>query len=345
MNLSKQDSNFLKGIALILLLIHHLFYIQNGLFEDIYLFHRPIVHYLGLACKVCVAIFVFLSGYACSLTVKINQKSDIFRFYLIRLKKLLLNYWLIWILFVPVGIFIFNRTFQDVYHDNLFLNFILDFFGLINITGRYGYNPTWWFYSCILLLYLIFPIIHCTSNKYPNSIWLFLCLGIIIIKIPFIFLNPIKPYLLPFTLGIFMNSRIYNSSIKKFLVGSNFIKNIIATGKSAYIPFVLIMLLITCAVIRLRSWEWVFIWDTLITILLVLLYKVSTPSQRLKKSMEYLGRHSFNIFLFHTFIYYMFFPTLIYWSKNPVIIFFSLLISCIVISIGIEKLKSFIHLK
>ncbi|MDE5996804.1 MAG: hypothetical protein K2G77_01180, partial [Muribaculaceae bacterium] len=41
----------------------------------------------------------------------------------------------------------------------------------------------------------------------------------------------------------------------------------------------------------------------------------------------------------HTFIYYLYFPFLIYWSRNPVIIFISLLISSIAVSIGIEKLK------
>lgn len=63
-NLSLSDTNALKGIALILLLCHHLFYIQDGSYNDILVFGKyPLVQEFGLACKVCVAIFVFLSGY------------------------------------------------------------------------------------------------------------------------------------------------------------------------------------------------------------------------------------------------------------------------------------------
>lgn len=36
---------------------------------------------------------------------------------------------------------------------------VLEFFGLYNLTGGLGYNPTWWFYSCIIVLYLLYPII------------------------------------------------------------------------------------------------------------------------------------------------------------------------------------------
>lgn len=59
-NLSLSDTNALKGIALILLLCHHLFYIQDGSYNDILVFGKyPLVQEFGLACKVCVAIFVF----------------------------------------------------------------------------------------------------------------------------------------------------------------------------------------------------------------------------------------------------------------------------------------------
>ena len=59
--LELNDSNALKGIALLLLLFHHLFYIQNGKYDDVALHIGGIelVQYIALACKLCVAIFVF----------------------------------------------------------------------------------------------------------------------------------------------------------------------------------------------------------------------------------------------------------------------------------------------
>lgn len=63
---TKEETNFCKGIAIIMMLFHHLF---ND-FEE-YAGHpvdyRPFtgerLMFLALLCKVCVAIFVFLSGY------------------------------------------------------------------------------------------------------------------------------------------------------------------------------------------------------------------------------------------------------------------------------------------
>lgn len=55
--------------------------------------------------------------------------------------------------------------------------------------------------------------------------------------------------------------------------------------------------------------------------------------------MLYMGKYGFNIFLFHTFIYYLYFPQLIYATSNPILIFLSLLISFMMLSWAIEKLK------
>lgn len=109
----------------------------------------------------------------------------------------------------------------------------------------------------------------------------------------------------------------------------------------------MVLLLITSCVIRLTI-PYALLWDTCITVILVLLYKSFQRIIKINIGLEFLGKHSFNIFLFHTFIYYLYFPFAIYWSRNPIIIFFSLLASSIAISVGIEKLKKaigFYHLQ
>lgn len=212
--LSLKESNFLKGIALILLLIHHLFYQNNGMFDDIPIGRYHLVNMIGLACKVCVAIFVFLSGYACAKTTQFGSWGDVFHFYGRRLKKLFLNYWFIWLIFVPAGIFIFGRSFDDVYAEPKILNFLLDFFGLINLTGKLGYNPTWWFYSCILTLYLIFPLMWMIVVKWPRVVFVLLAASVAV----FFFhtpkwFSPAKYYLLPFTLGMALSVSCVNSCV------------------------------------------------------------------------------------------------------------------------------------
>lgn len=208
-DLSLKESNALKGVALILLLIHHLFYIQNGLYDDVHLFGTQINFVLIFAnvCKVCVAIFVLLSGYACAKTVEIASAKDVVSFYRRRFKKLFVNYWFIWLLFVPAGVFIFDRTFHDVYAEPVVRNFLLDFFGLINATGQLGYNATWWFYSCIIMLYALFPLIAYVESKWPWSIIVLLPASAVLAFVRCKYLMPISSYLFPFVVGTALGSK------------------------------------------------------------------------------------------------------------------------------------------
>lgn len=340
LELDLNESNSLKGIALILLLIHHLFYVQEGRYDDIYIASYGLVNVLGITCKVCVAVFVFLSGYGLGLSIPESGKINIRQFYKRRFVKLFLNYWFIWLLFVPIGIIIFNRTFKYVCGEGGVIYGILDFLGLLYTIGRFGYNPTWWFYSCIILLYLVFPVITYVVFKWPHSIWLLLLGSVAIVKLPLVYIEPIRYYLFPFIIGILVSNKFIISKLpppvykflEPFFVGSVRVSGII----------VLLLLLITSCIIRLKI-PYALLWDSFIALIIIFLYKSS--KQLIKKDMglKFLGKHSFNIFLFHTFIYYYYFPFLIYWSRNPVIIFISLLLSSIAISLGIEKLKDWMR--
>ena len=61
MKLTVQDSNVLKGIAILIMLWHHLFLRPE--YNDIVIHGHSIAQEIAIMCKVCVAIFVFVSGY------------------------------------------------------------------------------------------------------------------------------------------------------------------------------------------------------------------------------------------------------------------------------------------
>lgn len=143
--LSLSDSIRLKGIALLLLLFHHLFYISNGLYDDFTVAGVALVETISQVAKLCVALFVFLSGYGLMASTGKLQKFNWRNFYVKGFTKLYLNYWFMWLMFVPVGIFIFGRTFKDVYQVHVGLKWFIDFFGFSNSFGYLGYNATWWF--------------------------------------------------------------------------------------------------------------------------------------------------------------------------------------------------------
>ena len=77
---NKQDTNFLKGIAIILLLFHHLFY-EHPEIGSIKYRGLSLVFISALAAKVCVSIFLILSGYGLNETVR-GKAIGLKKFYL-----------------------------------------------------------------------------------------------------------------------------------------------------------------------------------------------------------------------------------------------------------------------
>lgn len=327
--LTLDDTNCLKGIALILLLLHHLFYIQNGLYSDIHLFgEHYLIQEIGNFGKACVAIFIFLSGYGLETTAETN-KCKLSHYYIHRFTKLYLNYWLIWILFVPISVLVFGRSFEVAYGSHVILKGILDFLGLLNIFGLYGYNPTWWFYSTIIVFYLFFPLIS-RLTKFPL---LLILLGVGAYFMPFFIIVGVLYYVLPFLLGIV---------IAKFR-NKNLVPQI--TPPYARISYAILIVVMGLVFIgRIVSKDKI-LYDAFITLTVVILYKMLPIKARLKSSLIFLGKHSMNIFLFHTFIYLYWFKSYIYFTSNPLLIFLSLLISCLAISFAIERIKTMINFR
>lgn len=320
--ISKDNSLILKGGGILLMLFHHLFYspTRTSLFWDYHLqlgsHDIGIVNQLGVYGKLCVAIFVFASGYGLETTF-FSKELSVLTFYKRRFKKLFLNYWFIWLLFVPIGIFVFGRTMTDAYGNHAVVKMILDFFGVLNLTGKLGYNPTWWFYSCIIVLYLLFPLLH----KYISSKWLLILAISMIVsfysRLPII--SPIANYLLPFITGMLV-ARMPVSTFEKLKL------------QDTVIAFLLL------SVVRNFS-GMVCVIDTLLCLTLaVFLYQVKLTGW-LKSIFIQLGKHSQNIFLFHTFIFLYWFREETYITRDPIIIFIQLTAVCYLISVAIEFVK------
>lgn len=298
--LTLNDTNALKGIALLLLLCHHLFYKQNGNYNDFIMVGQyGIIQVFAIACKVCVAIFVFLSGYGLAKKYERTVLS-IREFYVNRFVKLFMNFWLVWILFVPIGCFIFGRTFEEVYHHHIWLKAFIDFWGMAYAFGYYGINPTWWFMSCIIVLYILFPLLF----KFKNHKILLLLLSIIIIWVPYLIINPIRYYLTAFILGILCSQSCFFNKIVSL--------------QNIYAKIGVTILSIALFIIRIYI-PYPLLFDSLLTICIVVTYKQIVKNEAIIQSLIFLGKHSMNIFLFHTFIYFYYFRSLIYYSSILVV--------------------------
>lgn len=316
--ISKRNSLILKGVGIMLMLIHHLFYLDEmrPYYDDIIVHGHGVVNQIGLFSKLCVAVFVFVSGYG--LAVSTPKDIKLKDFYWHRLKKLYLNYWFIWLLFVPIGVFVFGRTLMDAYGDHVALKGILDFFGLLKMFGIDSYNPTWWFYSCIIILYLLFPLL----NRWLwSSTYLVVSVALTIGFLHFVpGINVIAGYLFVFLAGILLSRMPLKWG-----------------EKAKWWHFVLGLMLM--ALWRMGSNSPKHIVDAMLCVgMALLIYKLPLDNW-IGNIFAALGEHSMNMFLTHSFIFYFWFSKYIYITRNPLLIFLSLTISTYLLSVGIEWLK------
>lgn len=286
-------------------------------------------------CKLCVAIFVMLSGYGLTVQAEKNDGiNSIGVFYRHRFSKLLVYYWFIWLLFVPVGVLVFDRGFEEVYQTNIIPKFVADVLGLAFAFNFYGYNATWWFMSCIIVLYLSYPFLYKAVKNYP--IYTLLGSVSVAIAVPtvgqhFGFINSTMLMYLPaFVVGIILKiSPIY---IEREGV-----------GKPRLLQLILLIIFLTLWAEHLFV-KANIVFDTIITLSMIMLYKSVELPTFVEKPLEFLGSHSMNIFLFHTFIFSHWLKNFIYSPKNPLLIFLLLLGVSLIISVAIEWLKKLIKI-
>ena len=320
--LTRTDTNVLKGIALLLLLCHHCFY-PGEPYDDIVIFGHPVVQNIGEFSKLCVAIFVFLSGYG--LTIQTRSKGgigNVLHFYRRRYVKLMISYWLIWLIFVPLGVFFFQRTFPLVYGEHYIFRAFWDFLGLhLVVFGQYGYNATWWFYSCIIVLYLFYPLIWRLRDFWFVLIPFAYVFPVITQFVPFIDHSLCQEYFLSFVCG--MSLAYLDPKIKDVKLGGAILLTLV---------FFLVCIYRFYAIQPSR-------WDAAVVIIGITLYCTIQIPTKLLKGLSFFGKHSFNVFLFHSFILGYYLHDYIYWSRSPLLIFLTLLVVCIPISMLIEWIK------
>ena len=332
MQMEKKNTQMLKGVAVCMLLFHHLFLNAQptaGITINSVYLANIIAPYL----KVCVAIFLILSGYGMNASMNKNQYS-LAKFYKKNIWKIYRNYWLIWILFVPVGL-LRGRTFQSIYGIDWVKKLVTDILGLQKlVVGYQSYNPTWWFITLILGLYLVFPLLYKLVKKIPLILSVLALAAMFLPNIKFFghihIIFTYKYWLLPFIFGMILSEYKILEKISKALSDKSVLKFILYFG----------LLVLTVYIRKNGLYLSNLKIDTLFAFSVILLsLEYIVKCRWLDKALQVLGKHSFNIFLFHKFIYSMYLNEFVYSFKYPILIWFVLLFISLDISIWLEKLK------
>lgn len=172
---SKEHTMVAKGIAICMMLYHHLFVIPERISCD-YTALLDIIfpnaqHYLAVMCKMCVCIYVFLSGYGLYRALSGKTFLCMCKQVCIRILKFMLIYVVVYVLFVPVGMF-------TGYYQMDIAALAKGIFGLGNISG---FNNTWWFVNVYITILLIVPFIVKFLDKGPLVKRITAVLGIFLI--------------------------------------------------------------------------------------------------------------------------------------------------------------------
>lgn len=327
----KRQTNIAKGVAVLLLLWHHLFLESPQPFISLWSKSVPIEYTLALFCKICVAIFLFVSGLGLQKSWEKKQHVSSkmcgisFSFVKKHLLKLLMNYWFIYISFVPLGIF-FGRNFWAIYEANPIFA-ILDFSGLSYLFNTPTMNVTWWFMSLIIVLYIAFPFINKLLRRFPELVVLVSLAIAVLPKISSIpFIGKLLVWVPPFVMGMFFAEIRGFERLQK---GKNLITQI-AIG---------VVCLVLSVMARLRIGNYTR-FDAVFALLIVLFsFFVLSRIPVINTILEFFGKISGSIFMFHTFIYLYYFSSFVYSFKYSILIYIIFCIICVVVAVVVEFLK------
>jgi uncharacterized membrane protein len=119
---SRHDTKIMKGVAVILMLMHHLWFCPDRLSGNLkYLincFQNSSIYYLGSFGQICVSLFFFLGGYGLWCISK-KGKLDILN----NIKKLYISYWKVFLVFIPIGFIFFSKQETSAINSAYILRF------------------------------------------------------------------------------------------------------------------------------------------------------------------------------------------------------------------------------
>ncbi|MDE5765034.1 MAG: acyltransferase [Ruminococcus sp.] len=330
---NREDTKALKGIAVIMMMLHHLVAFSDRYpkeFEGFKSLWEGFVTegYLGNLSnnvRLCVAIFFFLGGYG---MYKQTEKGKYSLFNSV--VRLFRNYWKVFVIFVPIAFIFFRRSGEDICYlstrydvqdvKSLITTVISNFFALSS-----SINSEWWFiqtYICVMLL----GSVYCTllrKNKY-FAVELFIVFIIdILVRSFFPALKSVEG------LNMLGNNFFYNRLLilenpaQCFFAGITFAKFdavVKIKKKLSEIPFsTFISLLGVFAVMWCRG----FVLGDLFDIVYAIAFTVTVSQffdgvKPVKKIFGYLGKHSTNIWLIHSFFCYYFLEVtkIVYITRN-----------------------------
>ncbi len=348
---SRQDTKALKGVAILLMLMHHLLAFPDRLpIKYQYAVSAAALKQLttvGSFGKICVYIFMFLGGLGLAKQIQAH------RFHLLKkIWGLYRVYWRVFLIFVPLGFLFFSRQprYSKAFMWNRFASFSFGKF-LQNLTGyASSYNGEWWFVRVFVAAIFLGTIYYYLTEKINNvyletglvlftSVFTVKFLPALIKLSPFSSLASSYLWMQLFMPNAFICSYLFGIVFGKYDVFANLRR--LFSSYNAFWRAMIGLLLIACAfyfqenVFGNGSEMMLVITPVFMTGCLLLL----DLSAKASKVLRYFGRMSTNLWLIHTFFCYYFYPFTIavFWSRNPLVAYLTLLLLALLASVLLKQ--------
>lgn len=356
MKFTKEHTMQMKGIAIIILLFHHCFLNAQrwatvpyeklattkgwGYYPISFApFSSHTIQYLASFSKICVAMFVFMTGYGMWVSYESQKKKTTMSNYIKkRMVTLTTGFLIIFvvteILAIPTGRFIevYGHDFRSVVY------MIIDALGLAKLLGTPLFCLTWWYMSLAIVLIMIFPFVHSIMEKYQ---WVVVVASIIVPRAcGFGQSTDLFRYLLAYTLGMYFAQHDLLARIKEKFMEQN------VAGKllSLIVSLIGLAVIIKCRQNAWIGWKYLDFWDGFAAMyMIVISYIYILNGKWIVKGLGFLGKHSMNIFLIHSFYRDVFFHEFTYSFYYAWLDYIVLMAISLVTSIVLEWFKKLIR--
>ena len=336
----KRESLKVKGIAICMLLIHHLLYSKQRVTAGGVVFHwlsMDQVTQIATGMRLCVWIFAFISAYGLTkqylaLGVQPSFKEQL-RFVYKRWIATMTPYWLIFAIVTLIA----TLAYKDplTIFGGTFKNFCLGLFAWSDLFGTTMPVAAWWYMAFAQLVILAIPLLVELCRKFN---WFTLIASFLLL--PYLgkgILSKFGGYYWNYLFVVILGVLCAKNDLMEKLAGNNsrwwvrLVKGIVFFAGA-----------VACVAINTKysatdTWKVTKLFMALGALLTCAFSYVCLTGRWLGNVLEYLGKHSGNIFLIHAFSY-TFWLKYTYWSHNAVLTFFTVLIASLICSIACQYL-------
>ena len=298
---SKDDTNRLKGIAILLLIFHHMYRTVGDI--EFIAAHGLVMADADLSMtafcfRICVYMFCFLSSFGMS--VGIGAKKIMPRYFLYRLWRLLAPYW-----FTLVVVNVLYSLVNHKFYYKSVLYFLGDVIPVLDIIGRpfEMFNGVFWYMNYTLILVFVLPIINLITRKTGPLLLILTVLlyGFIPVVLDSPYGGPYASYLFAAEAGVlFQHYDVFGKLKGSFGRMSFVLKTALSIGLILYTA---ICPYVAWYIIPDDRYGFQSMLHTFGAVSMMILGYLFFTGRYIRKLLVVLGSFSFDMFLIHTMVF------------------------------------------